>query len=180
MPGPHRRFLEQLSATANIRNFVGNNSSNRALTVAYDACLHMLRGFRDKHIQIVSRYIIIPAKESRKSIDNFRTPNYAKPASDGPIVATNAITSYVPPTKRRGLAQPRRKKSDLRGTGGTALIPFLKQARDETGEPSIGAWARRLLTNTNPLIQTDSENVKIQGLACQWLDSEDIGGLCHW
>ncbi|RJE16357.1 indoleamine 2,3-dioxygenase, partial [Aspergillus sclerotialis] len=33
----------------------------------------------------------------------------------------------------------------MRGTGGTALIPFLKQARDETGEPAIDAWARKLL-----------------------------------
>jgi Indoleamine 2,3-dioxygenase len=26
----------------------------------------------------------------------------------------------------------------MRGTGGTALIPFLKEVRDETGEPVIG------------------------------------------
>lgn len=34
----------------------------------------------------------------------------------------------------------------MRGTGGTALIPFLKQARDETGEPAIDVWARKVLT----------------------------------
>jgi indoleamine 2,3-dioxygenase len=28
-------------------------------------------------------------------------------------------------------------KKKLKGTGGTALIPSLEQARDETGEPTI-------------------------------------------
>src|SRR5947209_17923816 len=66
MPGPHRRFLEHLATVANLRDFVEARKSNKELTIAYDACLHMLRTFRDKHIQIVSRYIIVPAKESRK------------------------------------------------------------------------------------------------------------------
>src|SRR5947199_8623737 len=66
MPGPHRRFLEHLATIANIRDFVEARKNNKELTIAYDACLHMLRTFRDKHIQIVSRYIIIPAKEARK------------------------------------------------------------------------------------------------------------------
>ena len=38
---------------------------HRALATAYDACLAMLRGFRDKHIQMVSRYIVLKSRESR-------------------------------------------------------------------------------------------------------------------
>lgn len=129
MPGPHRRFLERMQEVANIREYVNKNRSNRALTTAYDACLAMLRSLRDKHIQLVSRYIIIKSRETR-SHSRSLSPNQAK-------------------TQRVNLANTlaRTGSKKLRGTGGTALIPFLKQARDETGEPAIDAWARRLLNN---------------------------------
>ncbi|EPS43295.1 hypothetical protein H072_2722 [Dactylellina haptotyla CBS 200.50] len=177
MPGPHRRFLEHLSKISNIRAYVEQHSSSGALTVAYDACLHMLRSFRDKHIQIVSRYIILPAKEQR-IVTGERLGSRQKSAtllsSSGPLLHSHQV-------QLKGIAQSSKHKSDLRGTGGTALIPFLKQARDETGEPSIGAWARRLLTNSRIApAGRDAESIKIQGLAGQWLDSEDVGGICHW
>ncbi|KAK6539807.1 hypothetical protein TWF694_009996 [Orbilia ellipsospora] len=173
MPGPHRRFLEHLVQVSNIRSYVESHSASGALTVAYDACLHMLRSFRDKHIQIVSRYIVLPAKEQRVMIgDRIISKQKQLPLS-------SSINVY--PAQPGGLARAPKSQSDLRGTGGTALIPFLKQARDETGEPSIGAWARRLLTSSGiaPLGR-DVGSVRIQGLAGQWLDSEDVGGICHW
>ncbi|KAF3933446.1 Myoglobin [Dactylella cylindrospora] len=176
MPGPHRRFLEHLSKVANINDFVNSNSSNGALTVAYDACLHMLRTFRDKHIQIVSRYIVIPAKEQR--MGGERSIPGKRIGLTGSGISTHLSMDQP---QRQGLARATKHKADLRGTGGTALIPFLKQARDETGDPSIGAWAHRLLTSgTASSLGSDVDNVKIQGLAGQWLDSEDVGGICHW
>ncbi|KAF3914178.1 Myoglobin [Orbilia brochopaga] len=175
MPGPHRRFLEHLAKVSNIREFVEHHSSHGALTVAYDACLHMLRGFRDKHIQIVSRYIVLPAKEQR-IVSGTAVPKI-KSTSPPPI----RMALQPPQTQSQGLVRTPKQQSDLRGTGGTALIPFLKQARDETGEPSISAWARRLLTNSRSSFSIrDTETVRIQGLAGQWLDSEDVGGICHW
>jgi indoleamine 2,3-dioxygenase len=36
-------------------------------------------------------------------------------------------------------------KKKLKGTGSTALIPSLEQARDETREPTIDSWARRMM-----------------------------------
>ncbi|KAL8848260.1 MAG: hypothetical protein Q9221_006698 [Calogaya cf. arnoldii] len=59
MPGPYRRFLDHVSNVTNIRVFVENRRKNRHLTIAYDACLAMLSALRDKHIQLVSRYIIV-------------------------------------------------------------------------------------------------------------------------
>ncbi|BFZ61625.1 Indoleamine 2,3-dioxygenase [Saitoella coloradoensis] len=116
MPGPHRRFLAHLSTVANIRPYVQQHSqSHPEVAQAYDACLAMLRSFRDKHIQIVSRYIIIQAKGQNQS----------------------------PPkaTQTTGLAKTQSAdKKEFRGTGGTSLIPFLKQARDETGEVLVGGW----------------------------------------
>lgn len=177
MPGPHRRFLEHLSRVSNIQSYVKQHSSCGALTVAYDACLHMLRGFRDKHIQIVSRYIILPAKEQRV-ISGERPASKQKLTPPSPSVSSLLNNYQMQP---KGIARTPKHQSDLRGTGGTALIPFLKQARDETGEPSIGVWARRLLTSSMISVPgRDAESVKIQGLAGQWLDSEDVGGICHW
>ncbi|KAF2028778.1 indoleamine 2,3-dioxygenase alpha type [Setomelanomma holmii] len=179
MPGPHRRFLEHIEQVANIREFVNYNHSNRALTTAYDACLAMLRSLRDKHIQLVSRYIIIKSRETRSHSRSI-SPQHAK-------------------TQRVNLANTlaRTGSKKLRGTGGTALIPFLKQARDETGEPAIDAWARRLLNNGPAEIGTsfgvedgvvrmgkvkeglDGE-VEIVGLAGTWSVDDSEGGICHW
>ncbi|KAA8900842.1 hypothetical protein TRICI_006127 [Trichomonascus ciferrii] len=119
MPGPHRRFLEELDKVAEIRDYVVRESKNTpALALSYDACLAVLRAFRDKHIQIVSRFIVLQARQSQKSSA----------------------------TKRDGLAS-QNSGGGGRGTGGTALIPFLKQARDETGDPAASSWGRRLLSS---------------------------------
>ena len=174
MPGPHRRFLEQVANVANIREYVESNRSNRTLCLAYDACLAMLRSLRDKHIQMVSRYIIVKSRESRSKSPTDRSDapkkqNLARPAKTGPGVSGS--------------------KKGLKGTGGTALIPFLKQARDETGDPAIGAWARRLLSNgpgdmkTATLGKVDEHadgKMEIVGLAGSWTADDSEGGICHW
>lgn len=170
MPGPHKRFLEHVESVSNIREYVVSNRSNRALVTAFDACLAMLRTFRDKHIQMVSRYIIIKSRESR-SHSRSLSPKQA-----------SAQRVNIANTLQRG------DSKKLRGTGGTALIPFLKQARDETGEPAIDAWARRLLNNGPAEFfdgvarlgkmseHTDGE-VEIVGLAGTWSVDDSEGGV---
>ncbi|KAF1918333.1 indoleamine 2,3-dioxygenase alpha type [Ampelomyces quisqualis] len=169
MPGAHRRFLERMEEVANIRDFVNLHRTNRALTTSYDACLAMLRSLRDKHIQLVSRYIIIKSRESRSNSRSL-SPQQAK-------------------SQRVNLANTlaRNGSKKLRGTGGTALIPFLKQARDETGEPAIDAWARRLLNNGPGDIGVAAfggkgleEECEIVGLAGTWSVDDSEGGICHW
>lgn len=171
MPEQHRRFLQHVSDVANIKDYVDQHRTNQSLTTAFDACLAMLRDFRDKHIQMVSRYIVVQSRESRSH--------------------TRSISPRQAPTF--GLAARRREESStkkqLRGTGGTALIQFLKQARDESGEPAIGNWARRLMTNS-PLalgfaaLGTVDEHangqVEITGLAGTWSVDDSEGGICHW
>lgn len=126
MPGQHRRFLEHLTQVAEIRDFVMANADNTpALVLSYDACLAMLRAFRDKHIQVVSRFIVIQAREAQRN---------------------KAVGSH---TKREGLAAAKNKS---RGTGGTALLPFLKQARDETGDSAAGLWGKRLLSENRSIL----------------------------
>ncbi len=171
MPGPHRRFLEHVSNVANIREYVESHKSNRALSIAFDACLAMLRSLRDKHIQMVSRYIIVKSRESRshsRSLSPMHPVNLASANNGGS------------------------KNKKLRGTGGTALIPFLKQARDETGEPAIDAWARRILSNgpgdaerkgfaaLGKMGEHADGEMEIVGLAGTWAMDDSEGGLCHW
>lgn len=117
MPGNHREFLFHLQRITNIRLFV-LSQDNGELTLAYDACLAMMKAFRDKHIRIVTRYIVLQAKKAPK------------------LGSTS--------THRLGLAK---QKKEERGTGGTSLLPFLKQCRDETGDPAAGSWGQRILSD---------------------------------
>lgn len=173
MPGPHRRFLEDVSNVANIREYVEARTHNKELTVAYDACLAMLRSFRDKHINIVSRYIIVKS----------RSANAAKPA-------TPAAPQKVDIASASRFEKTASGKAKLRGTGGTALIPFLKQARDETGEPAIDSWARRVMNRDLStkgrgdffLGKPEVEPASLDqcGLAGTWTIYDNAGGLCHY
>lgn len=173
MPLQHRRFLEHTGSVANIRQFVDERRSDKALCLAYDASLAMLRDLRDKHIQVVSRYIIVKSREQRRN----SLSNSAQPPSR-PIVNLANV--------RQGDKSGNKK---LRGTGGTALIPFLKQARDETGEPAIDAWARRLLSNgpadrdfatLGKVGEHADGQIEIVGMAGTWAMDESEGGICHW
>lgn len=186
MPGPHRRFLQAVEGVANIRDYVENNRSRTELCIAYDACLAMLRTLRDKHIQMVSRYIIVKSRESR-SLSRTRRES----SSDHvPMAKGIASVRYDQP---HTADQPQRKKK-MRGTGGTALIPFLKQARDETGEPAIDDWARKLLTGGRrtaadaeiafesrlTAADLDADEPQIVGLAGAWSMEDAGGGLCAY
>ncbi|TKA80180.1 hypothetical protein B0A55_03595 [Friedmanniomyces simplex] len=74
-----------------------------------------------------------------------------------------------------------RARKDLRGTGGTALIPFLRQARDETGEPAVDAWARRVLSkgrDHGSARERRNSKIEVQGLASVWHVDDSDGGLC--
>jgi len=191
MPGPHARFLEHVGRISNIRQFVFENRNNRALSTAYDACLAMLRAFRDKHIQMVSRYIIIKSRESRSQSRSI-SPQHSAPRRMNLAIGSSKRVAGEEDPKKGGSRK-------LRGTGGTALIPFLKQARDETGEPAIDAWARRLLNNgpgpaemqivDGPVMEGArltkmgehaSGDLEIVGLAGVWRVDESEGGICHW
>ncbi|KAK2590587.1 Indoleamine 2,3-dioxygenase [Conoideocrella luteorostrata] len=169
MPGPHARFLADVAQVANIREFVETNTTNSELSLAYDACLAMLSAFRDKHIAIVTRYIITPSREAR-----------ARSQSRNRKAVNLAAASQKAKTKSQT------------GTGGTALIPFLKQARDETGEPAIEEWTRRFMKRklkaeyqADPLFSktelADSEDiVDVKGLAGSWTMDDEVGGICSY
>lgn len=122
MPGSHKEFLESLESAPSVRDYVSENSDKcPELILGFDACLAMLKLFRDKHIQIVTRYIVLQAKKSERMGSSS--------------------------TLRSGLAKSKKKDNDAKGTGGTSLLPFLKQCRDETGDPAAGSWGKRILSD---------------------------------
>ncbi|KAI9734621.1 MAG: hypothetical protein M1834_002222 [Cirrosporium novae-zelandiae] len=120
MPGKHRNFLQYVTSVANIRSYIESRPSNRDLKEAYNATVEMLGTFRNQHIQIVTRYIILP---SRKSLEEqSRRQNIASASSRKKLLSKE---SEEPPSQ------------DLHGTGGTMLIPFLKQTRNETKDAKV-------------------------------------------
>ena len=69
MPGPHRRFLEDLNRVSNIRQFVVEypGTLGDELRAVYDNCVLGLVRFRDVHIQIARRYILLPSDYSKRN-----------------------------------------------------------------------------------------------------------------
>ena len=106
MPQPHREFLVEVSKLPSLRQYVEANAGDFKLKSAYDGCMQKLRGWRGKHIATVSKYIVQPAREEQRA-----------------VVAENIEVTGASDTDQDW---------ELQGTGGSALIPFLRQSRDDT------------------------------------------------
>lgn len=106
MPGAHRDFLDEVSRLPSLRTFVEARPDDVELVQAFNECLERLKAWRGKHIAIVSKYIVQPARQAEQvaRVDKIET--------DGPVETD--------------------KEWELQGTGGSALIPFLRQAKDDT------------------------------------------------
>lgn len=112
MPGPHRRFLEHVAGMAIIRDLArepATTAEHEVFRDAFQEATTALGEFRSGHLQIVTRYIVIPSRY---------------PAADGKLNLASMAMRV-----RDGAGD---KPAELTGTGGTPLLPFLKQTRDET------------------------------------------------
>lgn len=108
MPGPHARFLVHIARMGSIRELAmlpPKTDEQHRLRAAYTAATDSLTDFRNKHIRIVTRYIVLPSK---------------KRWTGGARINLASSSSF------------QEEEAKLTGTGGTALIPFLKQSRDDT------------------------------------------------
>ncbi|KAH8898918.1 Indoleamine 2,3-dioxygenase [Thozetella sp. PMI_491] len=124
MPGPHRRFLEHAGQMGSIRNLAaqtGTTHEQQEFRESFQAATRALVEFRNKHLQIVTRYIVVPSRRDH---------------ADGRTNLATASTRSMASSTERGAS------AELTGTGGTALLPFLKQSRDETQEAGNLAAAR--------------------------------------
>ncbi len=109
IPGNHRRFLEDLAKIAKIRNYIISNANYdpsintsssdededvgllletkeaNELVKAYNECLIQMKNFRDKHLQIVSVYILSQAHRGVSGL-HFNTKEVTPPVIKGTIV----------------------------------------------------------------------------------------------
>ncbi len=116
MPRQHARFLDQLSPNT-IRDFVMSHSVSHPITGHYNFAITALASFRNKHIQIVTRYIVLPSMAKSKNRSQVSDENLA------------TTTGFKSPDTSGSTA--------MLGTGGAVIVPFLKQARDETTAAEI-------------------------------------------
>lgn len=114
MPGPHRRFLQELSRQANVRSYAMEHATDSPVREAYNAAVLTLCSFRDAHIRLVSRYIILASKKTAVS----KQTSEQAPVN---LATTSGSASNGSHTD-----------DEFHGTGGTDLVPFLKQTRDTT------------------------------------------------
>lgn len=127
MPAPHRRFLKHVAEAypGGMRTGVADllavtqeeegggqlSAEQVALQEAFQTATKALAEFRNQHLQIVARYIIIPSRQAS--------------STQGVVNLATASSRVKGLTTSGG-------ETELTGTGGTALLPFLKQSRDET------------------------------------------------
>jgi indoleamine 2,3-dioxygenase len=133
MPEPHRRLLEfvkgrypggmrtGVSQLLAVDGEAEGGLSQQQLVVreAFQTATKALADFRNKHLQLVTRYIIIPSRQPNGS-------------STGVNLATVSSKLRLEPGTEETSDGTMEGRGELTGTGGTALLPFLKQSRDET------------------------------------------------
>lgn len=141
MPRHHRAFLNHLANTPRpLRDFVltksqeaptrasfsqqeddnSSESDGQKVLEAYNAAVQALKVFRDKHMIIVTLYIVGPAR---------RKPAGSVPASSHSTASSNSSSEAASTSSKE---REEVKREPLKGTGGTDLVKFLKSVRDQT------------------------------------------------
>ncbi|KAG8905913.1 hypothetical protein FRB99_007993 [Tulasnella sp. 403] len=117
MPRHHRAFLQHLRSAnqTHVRALIASALDNASpfsqkLEEAYDHAVMSLKKLRDGHIRIATLYIVNQARGGCRAHPSGIPANAEKP-----------------------------KLEDVRGTGGTSLVPFLKECRDNTKRTAIGS-----------------------------------------
>ncbi|EPE06503.1 indoleamine -dioxygenase pyrrole -dioxygenase [Ophiostoma piceae UAMH 11346] len=129
MPGPHRRFLEYAGSLQNLRQAVdglSDSAQKEELVSAFQDATKALAAFRNKHLAIVTRYIVLPSKQKRAGSTN----NSGRGLAGTPQASSKTSSYAYNPSKP--CTEPHLPSEKFTGTGGTDLLPFLKQTRDET------------------------------------------------
>lgn len=119
MPPAHRQLIQDISLQPSLRSFVQQHQANDPLNQAYEFCVSKLLALRNYHINVVSRFIIVPAARARQLRNHSRD-------SEGETI----------------IKAP--KALEERGTGGSGIMTFLKSVRDETKEALLTETSKKI------------------------------------
>ena len=64
MPRKHRRFLEVLDQRQSLSDILEVHNAPVGVRALFTSCVQALQDWRGKHIAIVSRYILLPARRA--------------------------------------------------------------------------------------------------------------------
>ena len=112
MPIEHRELLDEVENLPSLRVYVESRKNSRKLVEAFNTCLQKLANWRSRHIGVVTTHIVSPSRNAQSA---HRRPD--------------------PDEVKDGLSV--QDESQLQGTGGSALIPFLKSAKEDTLETCL-------------------------------------------
>jgi indoleamine 2,3-dioxygenase len=147
MPGKHRQFLERVMEITNIRTFVEERKDHLELVSAYNTCVELMCSMRNVHLRMVARYII--------------TQSRSEDVQRGYSGANGGSALSLPPAKKT-----------VRGTGGTDLMPFLSQIRNETSQSKM----RSLALGSQGNILKPMEKQATQGARPKEQENSNHGG----
>lgn len=102
----HKQLIEDISSQPPLKTFVQQQDSQR-LSQAFQDCVTKLVAFRSYHINVVSRFIVVPAARARKI--------RAQAGGENEDIISRAPTAL-----------------EEVGTGGSSIMSFLKTVRDHT------------------------------------------------
>lgn len=106
MPPAHKQLVQGISRQPPLKAFVQQQADDR-LNQAFQLCVTNLLAFRSYHINVVSRFISVPAARARQLRHQSR--------------GVEEDTISRAPTAL-----------EERGTGGSGIMTFLKSVRDQT------------------------------------------------
>ncbi|XP_023273971.1 indoleamine 2,3-dioxygenase 2-like [Seriola lalandi dorsalis] len=106
MPPAHKQLIQDISLQPSLRSFVQQQADER-LSQAFQLCVTRLLTLRSYHINVVSRFITVPAARARQLRDQSRD-------------LEEEMISRAPTALEE------------RGTGGSGIMTFLKTVRDQT------------------------------------------------
>ncbi|CAB1321934.1 unnamed protein product [Coregonus sp. 'balchen'] len=111
MPPSHKHLIQDISLQPSLRGFVQQQASE-LLTKAFQLCVTKLMALRSYHINVVSRFITVPAARARQ-LRSQGNSSQEETVSRAPTALEET------------------------GTGGSGIMSFLKTVRDRTRDVSL-------------------------------------------
>ncbi|XP_060893862.1 indoleamine 2,3-dioxygenase 1 isoform X1 [Labrus mixtus] len=122
MPSAHKQLIQDISLQPSLKSFVQQQDSEQ-LNQAFQRCVTNLLAFRSYHINVVSRFITVPAARAQQLRKKSQD-------SGGDMVSRAPMAL------------------EERGTGGSGIMTFLKTVRDQTKDAFLSETSKGVKYNS--------------------------------